>query len=163
STICHHCLESHGLVAEWDQDGGLTVWASTQAVTGTADQLSKYFSNQMIDLPASKVKCITHHMGGGYGSKFGPDTQGTRCPELATKAKKPVKLMLDRAEEATAGGTRPSVYGKVKIAGTKDGKITAIDIDCWGSPGTGNGATVGPLPYVYTQLENNRKHTIIRL
>src|SRR5438309_754611 len=39
STICHQCLESHGLVAEWEQDGGLTVWASTQAVTGTAAQL----------------------------------------------------------------------------------------------------------------------------
>src|SRR5262249_32949501 len=31
-TICHQCLESHGLVAEWDQNGNLTVWASTQAV-----------------------------------------------------------------------------------------------------------------------------------
>ena len=29
--IWHQCLESHGLVAEWDADGGLTVWASTQA------------------------------------------------------------------------------------------------------------------------------------
>ena len=164
SNICHHCLESHGLVAEWDQDGGLTVWASTQAVFGTADALSKYFSAQGIDLPASKVKCITHHMGGGYGSKFGPDIQGTVCAELARKTKKPVKLMLDRASEATVGGTRSSIYGKVKIAATKDGKVTAYEVDCYGSPGLGNGATVniGALPYVY-QFENNRKHTIIRL
>src|SRR6516164_212572 len=28
-TICHQCLESHGLVAEWDKDGSLTVWCST--------------------------------------------------------------------------------------------------------------------------------------
>ena len=35
--IAHQCLEPHGLVAEWDKDGkSLTVWASTQAVTGTA-------------------------------------------------------------------------------------------------------------------------------
>ncbi|MGH7225096.1 MAG: xanthine dehydrogenase family protein molybdopterin-binding subunit, partial [Gemmataceae bacterium] len=32
-TVCHQCLESHGLVAEWDANGGLTVWASTQATT----------------------------------------------------------------------------------------------------------------------------------
>ena len=32
--ISHQCLESHGLVAEWDEDGGLTVWASTQATVG---------------------------------------------------------------------------------------------------------------------------------
>src|SRR6516165_2880389 len=29
ATICHQCLESHGLVAAWDKDGGLTVYAST--------------------------------------------------------------------------------------------------------------------------------------
>jgi xanthine dehydrogenase YagR molybdenum-binding subunit len=164
ATICHQCLESHGLVAEWENDGSLTIWASTQAVTGTAQQMAKYFRDQGVDLPDTKVKCITHHMGAGYGSKFGPDIQGTCCAELAKKAKKPVKLMLDRAAEITTAGNRPSAYGKVKVAGTKDGKITAIEYDTWGTPGVGNAnSTVGPLPYVYTQLENKRKHTVIRL
>src|SRR4029077_20099878 len=97
--ICHQCLESHGLVAEWDKDGGLTVWASTQAVTGTAQELSRYFVGKGIDLPANKVRCITHYMGGAFGSKFGPDIQGLVAAELARKANAAVKLMLDRAEE----------------------------------------------------------------
>src|SRR5262249_48643337 len=42
ATICHNCLESHGLVAEWDKDGGLTVWCSTQAVLGTANALAQF-------------------------------------------------------------------------------------------------------------------------
>src|SRR5437868_8043705 len=90
--ISHQCLESHGLVAEWGADGGLTVWASTQAVAGTAQALAGYFSSKKIDLPATRVKCITHYMGGGFGSKFGPDVQGIACCELARKAKAPVKL-----------------------------------------------------------------------
>ena len=60
--------------------------------------------------------------------------------------------MLDRAEEVTAGGNRPSAYGKVKIAGTKDGTITAFEVDCYGSPGVGNGSDrsmCNALPYVY--------------
>src|SRR5947209_5934613 len=147
-SICHQCLESHGLVAEWDKEGNLTVWASTQAVAGTAGQLATHFN-----VPATQVKCITHHMGGGYGSKFGPDIQGIVAAELAKKAGAAVKLMLDRAEEATVGGTRPSAYGTVKIAGTKDGKITAYQVDCYGTPGVGSGSTVnfGVLPYVYNQ------------
>jgi xanthine dehydrogenase YagR molybdenum-binding subunit len=160
--ICHQCLESHGLVAAWDKDGGLTVWASTQAVTGTADQLARYFSGQGIDLPASKVKCITQYMGGGFGSKFGPDVQGTVAAELARKAGAPVKLMLDRASEITAGGNRPSAFGSVTIAGTKDGRVTAFEVNTYGTPGIGAGATVGPLPYVYP-FENKRTHTIVRL
>jgi xanthine dehydrogenase YagR molybdenum-binding subunit len=158
--ICHQCLESHGLVAEWDQEGGLTVWCSTQATAGTAGALAVHFK-----VPAAKVKCITHYMGGGFGSKFGPDVQGMVAAELAKKAGAPVKLMLDRAEEVTTAGNRPSAFGKVKIAGTKDGTITAYEIDCYGSPGVGGGATValGNLPYVYDVPNIRRKHTVVRL
>jgi xanthine dehydrogenase YagR molybdenum-binding subunit len=160
STICHQCLESHGLVAEWDPDGNLTVWCSTQAVTGTAQQLAGNFK-----VPANKVKCITHYMGGGFGSKFGPDVQGTVAAELARKAGKPVKLMLDREEEITVAGNRPSAYGKVKIAGTKDGKITAYQVECWGTPGVGSGSTVnlGLLPYVFVVPNVKKSHKVVRL
>jgi xanthine dehydrogenase YagR molybdenum-binding subunit len=162
ANICHQCLEPHGLVAEWDKDGGLTVWASTQAVVGTAQALAAHFSAQKIDLPANKVKCITHYVGGGFGSKFGPDIQGIVCAELARKAGAPVKLMLDRSEEVTVGGVRPSAYGTVKMGGTRDGTVTAYEVETYGSPGVGNGSTVGPLPYVYP-FESKTKHTIVRL
>jgi xanthine dehydrogenase YagR molybdenum-binding subunit len=160
-TICHHCLESHGLVAEWDKDDHLTVWCSTQATFYTAQLLEGHFKN-VLKKPV-EVKCITHYMGGGFGSKFGPDVQGITAAELALKAKAPVKLMLDRAEEAATAGNRPSAYGKVKIAGTKDGKITAYQIDCYGTPGVGRGGTVGPLPYVYPIPNTKVKHTVVRL
>ncbi len=157
-TICHQCLEPHGLVAEGDADGGLTVWCSTQAVDGTAKVLAQYFK-----IPATKVKCVTHYMGGGFGSKFGPDVQGITAAALAKKAQAPVKLMLERAAEITSAGNRPSAYGKVKIAGTRDGRITAYEIDCYGTPGVGRGRTVGPLPYVYEIPNRKTKHTVVRL
>src|SRR5262245_28439473 len=129
--ICHQCLESHGLLAEWakldTKEPELTVWCSTQAVTGTAGELAKHFG-----LPAGNVKCITHYMGGGFGSKFGPDIQGKVAAELAKITKAPVKLMLDRAEEVTVGGNRPSAYAKVKIGGNKDGTIVAYEVTSYG-------------------------------
>jgi xanthine dehydrogenase YagR molybdenum-binding subunit len=161
--ISHQCLEAHGLVAEWGADGSLTVWASTQAVDGTAGQLAGYFRSKGMDLPNTKVKCITHYMGGGFGSKFGPDVQGLACAELALKAKAPVKLMLDRASEVTAGGNRPSAYGTVTIGGTKDGTVTAFDADTHGTPGYAGGfSTVGPMPYLYPFAAKTR-HQIVRL
>jgi xanthine dehydrogenase YagR molybdenum-binding subunit len=162
-TICHQCLEPHGLVAEWDSDGGLTVWASTQATVTTAQQLS----GPRFGVPATKVKCITHYVGGGFGSKFGPDIQGFTAVELAKKAGAPVKFMFDRAEEVTTAGNRPSVYGTVKIAGMKDGSITAFEVDCHGTGGAlAGGATVNfnGLPYIYLDAIPNwkRKHTVVR-
>jgi xanthine dehydrogenase YagR molybdenum-binding subunit len=159
--ICHQCLESHGLVAEWDQEqNNLTVWCSTQAVPGTADELARHFQ-----IPAARVTCITHYMGGGFGSKFGADSQGIAAAILARAARAPVKLMLDRAEEITTGGNRPSAYGTVRIAGNRDGTIRAYEVDCHGTPGAGQGATVnlGMLPYVYVPQFIKRRHRVVRL
>jgi xanthine dehydrogenase YagR molybdenum-binding subunit len=159
--ICHQCLESHGLVAEWDADqSNLTVWASTQAVPGTAQALAQHFR-----IPAARVKCITHHMGGGYGSKFGPDIQGVAAAELARRARAAVKLMLDRAEEVTTGGNRPSAYGTVRIGANREGILRAYEVDCYGSPGAGGGATVNfqGLPYVYNPPNVKRRHRVVRL
>ena len=69
------------MVAEWDKDGGLTLWASTQAVASIAQQVSGKFQ-----VPVTKIKCITHYMGGGYGSKFNPGVEGETAIELARKA-----------------------------------------------------------------------------
>jgi xanthine dehydrogenase YagR molybdenum-binding subunit len=161
--ISHQCLESHGLVAEWDgAQEKLTVWASTQAVPNTAGQLANHFR-----IPAGNVKCITHFMGGGFGSKFGPDIQGIAAAELAKRARAPVKLMLDRAEEVAVGGMRPSAGGTVKIAAANNqGRVQAYEVDCYGSPGVGGGATVNfqGLPYVYTTIPNvKRRHRVVRL
>jgi len=160
--ISHQCLESHGTMVEWDNDGGVTVWASTQAVVSIAGAISGHFSAQGVTLPASKVKCITHYMGGGFGSKFTLDTHGIAAAELARKARAPVKLMLDRASEVATAGNRPSAYGTVRVHGKKDGTITAFESDTHGSPGVGRGNTVGPLPYVYP-TQSKVKHTVLRL
>lgn len=162
SVISHQCLESHGLVAEWDdKQENLTVWASTQAVPATADGLRAHFK-----LKPGQVKCITNYMGGGFGSKFGPDIQGIAAAELARTARAAVKLMLDRAEEVTAGGIRPSAYGNVKIGATKEGRIQAYEVDCYGTGGVSRGATVnfGLLPYVYGPAIPNikRRHRVAR-
>jgi xanthine dehydrogenase YagR molybdenum-binding subunit len=159
--IAHQCLESHGLVAEWDSEGGLTVWASTQAVAGLGvpGQLAI-----AVKIPPAKVRCITHYMGGGFGSKFQPGVEGITAAELARKAGKPVKIMLDRKEEVTTAGNRPSAFGKVKIAGTKDGRITAYQSETHGTPGMANasGVNFGVLPYVYGEsIANVKKSNLI--
>lgn len=162
AVICHQCLESHGMVAEWGADGGLTVWASTQATVGIGNALANRFN-----VPPTKVKVLTPHMGGGYGSKFVPGVEGFACVELAQKAKAPVKMMLPRDDEVTTAGNRPSVYGTVKIAGTREGRITAFDVDCYGTSGYLGGATVnfGLLPYVYQDAIPNvhRIHNVVKI
>lgn len=157
--IAHQCLEPHGLVADWDKDGNLTLYMSTQAVGVIPTQFAL-----AMKVPPAKVKCLTPYMGGGFGSKFQPGAEGLSCAELARKIGKPVKMFLDRSEEVTTAGTRPSAYGTVKIAGTKDGKITAFQANCYGSAGVAaaTGVRYEALPYVYGDaIPNVKKENVV--
>src|SRR4026207_2179347 len=69
----HTSLETHGCVCEWNGDN-LTAWVSTQAVHGTREGFA-----QGLKIPQANVRVITEFMGGGFGSKFGPDMQGLLC------------------------------------------------------------------------------------
>lgn len=142
--ISHCCLESHGAVAEWNENK-LTVWSSTQAVQGVAQSLAKEFNISVAD-----VLCITHFMGGGFGSKFSPGAEGFAAAHLAKITKRPVKLMLDRKEEHNAG-IRPAEYATVKAGADKSGKLIAFYSRAQGCPGVGSAAKP-PLPYVYENI-----------
>jgi len=145
----HVCLETHGCVVEWQGDN-LTAWASTQAVHGTREGFAK-----ALDIPMNNVRVITEYMGGGFGSKFGPDVQGIMAAQLSKKAAAPVHMLLDRKEEHLAVGNRPSAYARIKAGVGADGVLTAFDAETWGTGGAGAGSGF-PLPYIY-QFPNRRR------
>lgn len=147
----HVSLETHGCVCEWEGDR-LTAWVSTQAVHGTAEGFAS-----SLGIPQANVRVITEHMGGGFGSKFGPDVQGIACARLAREAGAAVHLMLDRREEQLAVGNRPSAYAKVRAGVSADGLLTAFDAETWGTGGAG-GSSGFPLPYIYTFPNRRRVH-----
>lgn len=140
----HCCLETHGAVAQWDGDQ-LTVWTSTQGTFSVRDDLARHFN-----MPATKVRVITEHMGGGFGSKFGIRAFEPATAELARKAGAPVKLMLDRQEEHLATGNRPDSVQTIKLGAKRDGTLTAIHLISYGTAGIGTGAgTAGPAENIY--------------
>jgi xanthine dehydrogenase YagR molybdenum-binding subunit len=147
----HVCLETHGCVCEWEGDK-LTAWVSTQAVHGTREGFA-----EALQIPQANVRVICEYMGGGFGSKFGPDSQGVVCARLAKQAAAPVKLMLDRKEEHLVAGNRPSSSSKIKAGVAADGTLTAFDAETWGTGGAGVGAGF-PLPYIYVFPNRRRQH-----
>jgi xanthine dehydrogenase YagR molybdenum-binding subunit len=144
----HACLETHGHVVAYNPDGSLKVWASTQAVHPTADEFA-----EIAGLPKEKIEVVCEHMGGGFGSKFGPGVEGRTAAQLAKMAGAPVKLMLDRRGEAEAAGNAPSAGFAVKIAANADGTLAAVEAKGYGTGGIG-GAGV-PFPYLY-QVPNQK-------
>jgi len=130
----HSAMETHGVVADWKPDM-LTVHASTQGTASVRDELAEVF-----ELPKSRIRVVTEFMGGGFGSKFGIGNFGVLATHLSKKAGAPVRLMLDRHEEHTSVGNRPSSVQRIRIGAGSDGKLTALYLETHGTGGVGLGA-----------------------
>ncbi|HEX8985542.1 MAG TPA: xanthine dehydrogenase family protein molybdopterin-binding subunit [Bryobacteraceae bacterium] len=154
----HCCLEPHGQVIEW-KGNQIEYWPSTQNVSGIGGDLGKEIS-----VPATNIHTHMDFIGGGFGSKFGPDVWGTLCAQLSKKAGgRAVRLFLDRATELTMAGNRPSYYAKIKAAARKDGLMTAWEAETWGTGGHGGvNLPSGQFPYVFRKVPNVRfRHTSV--
>lgn len=155
--ITHCCLESHGSTSEWTSPNHLFVHMSTQNVSGIAAQMA-----EPLGIPASNIRVHQDHIGGGFGSKFGPDRWGIVTAELSKKAGgKPVRMMLERDSELKVAGARPSAFARVKIAARKDGTVTAWRSESWGTGGPGGGG-MPPIPYVFNIPNQHKEHTAVR-
>src|SRR5216683_300331 len=155
--ITHCCLESHGSTSEWTDNDHLLVHMSTQNVSGIAGQMA-----EPLKMPATNIRVHQDHMGGGFGSKFGPDRWGIATAEISKKADgKPVRIMLERDSELKVAGARPSAYARVKVGAKKDGTIVAWQSESWGTGGPGGGG-MPPIPYVFSIPNQRKEHTAIR-
>jgi len=160
TTITHCCLEAHGSAAQWEGDK-LTVYASTQSVTGLTQEYSQSLTAKGIPVTAANVRILTPVMGGGFGSKFQADTWGISAAVLAHKAGRPVKMMCERDHELMVAGMRPSLYAKVKVGAKSDGTLTAWQSESWGTSGPAGGANAN-LPYILqVNLPYKRRHTAV--
>ncbi len=149
----HAVLETHGVVARWEGDR-LTVYTSTQGVFMVRAALAEAFG-----LDRKKVRVITEHMGGGFGSKLYPSAVGSAFAivacRLARQTGAPVKLMLDRQEEQVCTGNAPGALMSVRLGAKRDGTLTAIHYRAHAEGGIGQSArTGGPAGSMYAQCPN---------
>jgi xanthine dehydrogenase YagR molybdenum-binding subunit len=138
----HVPMETHGVVADWREDG-LTLYASTQFTTSVRDEAAELFA-----LPKSKVRVISEFTGGGFGAKYGIGNFGMLAIRLSRKAGAPVRLMLDRREEHVAVGNRPSSLQRLKVGAKRDGTLTAIKLESYGS----GGVAAGGVGFAHTSM-----------
>ena len=152
----HSSLETHGNVCKWD-GSHLDVWSSTQATFGVRGELAAALGARKVKVDSIDVH--SEFVGGGFGSKFSAGIEGLACALLAHEAKLPVKLMLDRFEEHTTAGNRPSALMQVRGAIDNNGKITAWDWRSYGGCGyNGRGGAVRYPNYYMSDAATRAKH-----
>lgn len=117
-------LEPRIAAARLEPDGRLTVWANAQAPFSVRTDVAR-----LLGLPLNKVKILTTEIGGGFGGKASGITSGAAvepiCGLLAIKAKRPVMIVLDKAEETISTTIRSGTKMWIKTGVKKDGTIVA--------------------------------------
>ena len=114
-------IEPHSGTAQWQNDGSLTIWSSTQGHFNVRDLMSR-----LLDLPVSKIKVMPMEIGGGFGAK-GIVYSEPVAALLAKKSGKPVRITMTRTEVFESSGPTSGTNIKIKIGATKDGKLVAAE------------------------------------
>jgi xanthine dehydrogenase molybdenum-binding subunit len=118
--VCHCALEPHAMVAEWDEDGNLTMWSSEQTAFMIRDSLA-----EALGMPRNKIRFIVpDYMGGGFGGKY-ESAEKIVLAVLARKAGRPVMLRLTREEVFNSTRTRSPCIFETKTGVKRDGTFTA--------------------------------------
>ncbi len=114
-------IEPHCAVAEWDHQGNVTLYTSTQVVHYVHHQLSR-----VLGMPLGKIRVIMHNTGGGFGAKAATNPLEIVSILLSKKAGRPVKMRFSRAEMYFYGRGRHKQTIDLTIGVKKDGRITAV-------------------------------------
>ncbi len=120
--VTHAAMEPHSTVAQYDENGKLTVWSSTQTPYYLHRTLAK-----VLEMPMARIRVIKPLVGGGFGGKDEPLCHEICVAALARKAGRPVRLTVDREEVFYIHRGRPDQYVDLKTGVTRDGKITAVE------------------------------------
>ncbi|MBW2609300.1 MAG: molybdopterin-dependent oxidoreductase [Deltaproteobacteria bacterium] len=119
-----HCqLEPTACMARFDSSGKLTIWSSSQEVFPKRRKIAELF-----DMREGMIRWITPHVGGVFGNGIGLRAEPV-CVALAKKTGMPVKMQYSREEQFIATETRHPVILTGKIGVTKDGSITALQVN----------------------------------
>ncbi len=116
----HNPMEPHATVALWD-GSNLTLYEKTQGVDMTQKQVS-----MALGISAEDVRVISPFVGGAFGTCLRTWPHTLIAALAAKHVRRPVKVVLTRAQMFTMTGYRPESMQTVALGATREGNLTAI-------------------------------------
>jgi xanthine dehydrogenase YagR molybdenum-binding subunit len=116
----HATLERHGCVAVPEEET-LTIHTGCQSVSTVARDLA-----DRLGLPRGKVRVVSEHVGGAFGSKAVTRPEHIAAARLALRTGRPVRLFYDFADHLLYGGHRPSTEHQLRVGTTRGGRLQAV-------------------------------------
>lgn len=124
----HNPMEPHAAIAIWESEDKITVYNKTQSSPLAQQDIMKAWK-----LPKENVHIISKFVGGAFGgaSRVWPEEMAATIG--AKQIKRPVKVVFTRDQLFNNVGYRPMSVQKVSIGAHKNGMLTAIRHQGYGS------------------------------
>src|SRR5713101_5075524 len=97
----------------------LVLWSSTQGLFNVRSAVA-----QALNMPERQIRVEPVHIGGGFGGK--ETLLEPLAAAVASRLRKPVRLVYTRQEDLLAGNPAPQTVITVKLGAKRDGTLTAI-------------------------------------
>jgi carbon-monoxide dehydrogenase large subunit len=117
-------IEPRGVVAEYDRfDDQLTIWMATQN-----PHLIRLWVSSALGIPETKLRVVSHDVGGGFGSKISAYPEDYLVPAVARLLNRRVRWIETRTEsiQTTTHG-RGQIFD-IEIAAKRDGTLLAMKL-----------------------------------
>ncbi len=114
-------MEPHASVALWSGDGELTIYDASQGVSVGRDIIAA-----ALGLPPERVRVVSRHVGGGFGSKGTPRPNSVLAAIAARAAGRPVKVALTRQQLFDVTGYRTPTIQRIRAGLDAAGRLTAL-------------------------------------
>lgn len=120
--IQHVPIEPHVAVARAEENGKLTLWASSQSPFAQRSLIAS-----ALDVSPADVQVIAPYVGGGFGCKAGLSMEALAVAIAMKVRGRPVKLRLTREEEFYTAFVRQGLVAHFKMGCDKDGRLLAME------------------------------------
>lgn len=119
----HMALETCGALAEIDPNGRIELWSANQSVFRVQANVC-----ETLNLPMSKLRCLTPSVGAGFGNKMEAHVQPITV-KLAMITGQPVKIILSREEDFEMIRARHPSRIRCMTGVKKDGTFVAREVE----------------------------------
>ncbi len=116
------CLGTMVAIADWDPEGRLTMWTTTQVPFLYQRDIAA-----ALGITGDRVRVIQPPVGGNFGRGLDLYPIDVIAALLARHARRPVKIEFDRTEEFVACPTREPCVIRLRTAAAADGRLLARD------------------------------------
>lgn len=121
----HVYIETNGVIAVPEVNGGMTVYGSMQCPYYVHKALK-----HLLQIEEHRVRVVQTETGGGFGGKEEyPNILAGHAALLARKSGRPVKMVYDRVEDMLATTKRHPSIIRHRTGVTRDGRLVAMEID----------------------------------